>query len=279
VTRPASKGSPFSRGPLSLSGKVRVSPAVARVWELSLLKVLLRTESPQVRVPSSVYCDALRSEEGFVLTLKEARPDGSLPPSPAPKEAFVLANVDIPSSLPVFKNLASDIVGEERDRLKRVVKLVRWVRRNMRRASLSASRATALEALRKRAGDCTEYAYVYCALARALGIPTRCAIGLVLTGDSFEFHEWTESYLDDRWVPVDPIMGRVGFPACYILLGYEGEDVAASELAALSIQCSGLFEVIGVKRGPFDRAQGRPRARPTGEGSAAENAAAPRARR
>jgi cytochrome c-type biogenesis protein CcmH/NrfG len=67
--------------------------------------------------------------------------------------------------------------------------------------------------LLSRQGDCTEHAVLFAALARALGIPTRVAIGLIYVpnGDSnlgrFVYHMWDEIYLSDRdygeWVPID----------------------------------------------------------------------------
>jgi transglutaminase-like putative cysteine protease len=73
------------------------------------------------------------------------------------------------------------------------------------------------------------------ALARASGLPARQAFGLVQDGEGFQFHAWAEVHAGDRWVPVDPTLGRVGVPALYILLGREG-DVVEYDCRANALQ-------------------------------------------
>lgn len=64
----------------------------------------------------------------------------------------------------------------------------------------------ALYAVKHREGDCTEYAALFVALARAMGYPARMTSEFLFT-KSLDFsqpnHHAAEVYLDDRWVPVD----------------------------------------------------------------------------
>lgn len=69
----------------------------------------------------------------------------------------------------------------------------------------------ALYALRKRRGDCTEYAGLVVALCRASGIPARMVEGYV-TERSFaprpmDFHDWAEVLVDGQWRVVDAQKG------------------------------------------------------------------------
>ncbi|MDP6582305.1 MAG: transglutaminase-like domain-containing protein [Vicinamibacterales bacterium] len=75
---------------------------------------------------------------------------------------------------------------------------------------------SAREVLRTKIGDCNEHTALYVAMARALGIPTRIAVGLVYMRGAFYYHAWPEVYLDEgadgaSWWPVDPTLNQ--FPA------------------------------------------------------------------
>lgn len=65
----------------------------------------------------------------------------------------------------------------------------------------------ALYALRSGIGDCTEYAAVFVAIARAMGVPARMTSEF-LFNKRHEFsvpnHHAAEVYLGGRWIPVDP---------------------------------------------------------------------------
>jgi transglutaminase-like putative cysteine protease len=57
--------------------------------------------------------------------------------------------------------------------------------------------------------DSYVYSVLFCALARAVGIPARSVAGYIACSDLAAVeHYWAEFYLDDfGWVPVDPILG------------------------------------------------------------------------
>ncbi|HET7319948.1 MAG TPA: transglutaminase-like domain-containing protein, partial [Nitrospirota bacterium] len=69
---------------------------------------------------------------------------------------------------------------------------------------------SALEVLKQREGDCNEHTALYTALARAAGIPTRMAAGIVYLENGFYYHAWPEVWLG-AWVAVDPTFDQ--FPA------------------------------------------------------------------
>jgi transglutaminase-like putative cysteine protease len=77
---------------------------------------------------------------------------------------------------------------------------------------------------KSREGDCTEHAVLLAAMCRARKIPARVAIGLVyilhneknVPSPKFDFHMWTEAWIDGRWIPLDGTVGRGGISASYL---------------------------------------------------------------
>jgi len=72
-----------------------------------------------------------------------------------------------------------------------------------------------------REGDCNEHTVLFVALVRALGIPSKQAIGLVYHKGSFYYHSWPEVYVGD-WIAMDPTLGQPLADATHIKL-LEGE--------------------------------------------------------
>ncbi len=103
---------------------------------------------------------------------------------------------------------------------------------------------SALEALKRGAGDCTEDAIVLAALGRAAGIPTKVASGFAYSrpkyhgmSNVFIPHNWTLAYADGRWQSFD--MSLQAFDASHIAINIGDGDArslsAASQLAGLLI--------------------------------------------
>ena len=77
---------------------------------------------------------------------------------------------------------------------------------------------TAPNILKRGTGSCSEYSFVFMAMARGAGIPTRFCAGVVERGDEASmddvFHRWTEVYLPGYgWVPIDVSAGDNEWPA------------------------------------------------------------------
>lgn len=138
------------------------------------------------------------------------------------KQESLKPSVYIQSDSPLIREKSREILGGERDSLVAVRLLCKWVYQNIKKQESTVSMQSAEETLNNRTGDCTEHAVLFCALARAAGIPCRQVTGLVFIGDSFGFHAWAEAYCG-VWVPVDATVSRVGTPAGYIFLGYDEE--------------------------------------------------------
>ena len=84
-----------------------------------------------------------------------------------------------------------------------------WVYDYLRK-DITLSIPSAVQVLEVGQGDCNEHTVLYVALARALGLPARTAVGLVHLRGQFYYHAWPEVWLDG-WVAVDPTLGQ--FPA------------------------------------------------------------------
>ena len=114
--------------------------------------------------------------------------------------------------------LAQDVLAGETDPWRQAKRLYRWVFENIRK-EVVFSVPSALEVLETGEGDCNEHTVLYTALARAAGLPTRIAIGLVWSDDlgGFYYHAWPEVYVGD-WVRMDPTLGQVIADATHIKL-------------------------------------------------------------
>lgn len=86
-----------------------------------------------------------------------------------------------------------------------------WIRANIAYSGYDADEYGAKRALERRRGDCTEFADLTVALARALEIPSRTVGGFVVESDTVlraaEYHNWAELYFDGGWQLVDTQRG------------------------------------------------------------------------
>ena len=99
----------------------------------------------------------------------------------------------------------------------------------------TVSLPSAREVLRTKVGDCNEHTALYVAMARALGIPARIAVGLVSVRGAFYYHAWPEVYLAEGrgrglWLPVDPTLNQFPADATHLRLARGGLDKQAAIL-------------------------------------------------
>jgi transglutaminase-like putative cysteine protease len=77
------------------------------------------------------------------------------------------------------------------------------------------------DTLHSRRGDCTEFADLLTALARAAGYRARTVTGLVYTDDggpAFMLHAWSEVLLDNHWRGLDPTWNEARLDATHLPL-------------------------------------------------------------
>jgi hypothetical protein len=99
----------------------------------------------------------------------------------------------------------------------------------------TVSLPSAREVLRTKIGDCNEHTALFVAMARAVRIPSRIAVGLALVRGAFYYHAWPEVYLDEgngrgRWLPVDPTFNQFPADATHFRLVRGGLDRQAAIL-------------------------------------------------
>ncbi len=133
----------------------------------------------------------------------------ALPYAGGERQEELRATVLIQSDDAAIREQAARIVGKEKDARAAAQKINSWVYTTLVKQPV-VSIPSAVEVLKQKTGDCNEHTTLYTALARAAGIPTRMAAGIVYMKNGFYYHAWPEVWLGD-WVAVDPTFGQ--FPA------------------------------------------------------------------
>lgn len=127
------------------------------------------------------------------------------PPGPEALEATPLIQVDDPR----IRETVREIADGATDPAEVARRLNDWVYERLRK-DITLSIPSAVQVLEMGQGDCNEHTVLYVALARALGLPARTAVGLVHLNGRFYYHAWPEVWLDE-WVAVDPTLDQ--YPA------------------------------------------------------------------
>jgi len=140
-----------------------------------------------------------------------------LPFSGPELQEFLAPNDIIQSADPDVVAKAKEIIGDETYAWQAAQKLIRWVYTNMAKVDHDPRPITASECLKAMKGDCSEHATLLCALARAVGIPSKFVTGVVYLNDGYYYHAWNELYVG-RWVSCDPTWGEVTSNAGHLAL-------------------------------------------------------------
>lgn len=138
---------------------------------------------------------------------------------PAELAPFLRAEPLLQSDHPKMIETARQIVGGEKDPAQQALLLHDWVFRRLDKEPV-LSLPSALEVLQRRRGDCNEHAVLYVALARALALPARVAVGLVWSDEhaGFFYHAWPEVLLEDGWQRFDPTLDQATADATHLKL-------------------------------------------------------------
>jgi hypothetical protein len=156
----------------------------------------------------------------FELRVKAVREPGTDAAAKSPGKEYTESNYFINSDNDRVKELARQAVGKETDPWKQSLLIERWVKKNMKAAVYDEAMATADHVARTLSGDCTEYAMLTAAMCRAVGVPSRTAIGLIYVDDlrapTLAYHMWTEVYVRGRWVAIDATLGEGGIGAAHL---------------------------------------------------------------
>ncbi|HEY8504227.1 MAG TPA: transglutaminase-like domain-containing protein, partial [Gemmataceae bacterium] len=152
-----------------------------------------------------------------------------------------------PLSHPRVRELAREAVGDAKTDREKVERLVKFVNGYIT-PSYTAEPLNLLKLIREKQGDCSEYALLFAALARAAGVPCREVGGLVYMGDAekaFGPHAWNEVVLDGKWVPVDASVPQAEIDPTHVRYG----SAAGDGMLNLAASFAGMsFRVVEVKR-------------------------------
>ena len=144
---------------------------------------------------------------------------------------YLKATLAAPSNLGEISSLAKKIFPGEGTEADKIKSILAWMDENIAKEAIDTF--SAIDVLRERRAECQGHAYLFAALARALGIPTRIVNGLAYSEAhaGFLYHSWNEAWIAGRgWQPVDATFGQAHADATHLKL-LEGE--APGELLPL----------------------------------------------
>ena len=155
--------------------------------------------------------EAEEAKKSLLLTVRRARRhvDPDLESDPELAARYLAANGYVNSEDPEIINLLNQREQWGQTPLAIALALERFVHEYMTERSLNVGMGSASEAVRTREGDCSEHAVLLAAMARAKGIPARCAMGLLYLPQFmnrqhvFGGHMWTQVYLGGHWIDLD----------------------------------------------------------------------------
>lgn len=119
----------------------------------------------------------------------------------------------VPSNDPRIAAKATEIVQKEKNPYLKAKKTYDWLTANIAWAKNDNPDRDPAAAIAEKKGDAYDMAVLFCALARASGVPALPAAGIIIDASrNSRVHWWAEFWLEDfGWVPVDPALGA-GFP-------------------------------------------------------------------
>jgi len=203
---------------------VRAEPGLKRPpAQLTGLVVAIDGYDPRLPLVADGWQWSERDNERLVIKTGALRP-GAISPGPQPGSSYLATVEGIEAGSPAIIAQARQVSEGKSGVVAKARALSSWTAQYL--ADTVDDCGSALAALEKKSGNCQSHAKLYTALARASGIPTRFVSGLVSRdGQAFLFHSWAESWLDGRWVAVDPTFDQLPADPTHLAL-FEGHTVA-----------------------------------------------------
>ena len=167
--------------------------------------------------------------------------------SKAERARYLVSDAFLQVDHPRIQAQAKQILeGVGQEPWQKAIALYDWVFREIDK-EVVLSVPSALDVLETREGDCNEHTVLFTALARASGLPTKIAIGLVWspTYEGFYYHAWPVVWAG-RWIKMDPTLGQQLADATHLEL-LEGGIESWPPLAALSRATSARDSGLGIQ--------------------------------
>ena len=165
----------------------------------------------------------LPSDGGQTCRASRCVIDRAAPLAQGDPAKYLKATLAAPSNLGQIRDLAAQVSGAGSE-MEKIGRILSWMDANIAKEAVDSF--TAVDVLRERRAECQGHAYLFAALARASGIPTRIVNGLVYSEDhkGFLYHTWNEAWIEGRgWQPVDATFGQLHADATHLKL-IEGEQ-------------------------------------------------------
>src|SRR5258708_1530527 len=210
----------------------RMRTRIAEPRDVRLLRLRL-TGLEGSGLPAADMQGISQRVDGDVVELSD--PQALRPGRADPSAAqYLSAEAFIESDAPEIRaeaEIAVRGVTGNRDRAERLTRYVNALLDKKPTVSLPSAR----EVLRTKVGDCNEHTALYVAMARAVGIPSRIAVGLAYSRGSFYYHAWPEVYIHDGrgrglWLPVAPTFNQFPADAMHVRMTRGGLDRQAAIL-------------------------------------------------
>lgn len=131
-----------------------------------------------------------------------------------------LPSSSITSEDPAVQRIAANILNENNQAGLELIHWINdWIARRVRNSTAPVQTASQVLGSNSQSGSLGR-TYLFAALARSLGIPTRIVNGLVYSQEhqGFIYHSWAESWVDEIWYRVDPAFGGLLVDATHIKL-------------------------------------------------------------
>ncbi|MHB0998991.1 MAG: transglutaminase-like domain-containing protein [Armatimonadota bacterium] len=178
----------------------------------------------------AVYGDLPQPFTEFDITSSDFDPSRSisLPVSDQALSGYLADTPYVQPDNPEIIKIAKEVAGDEKNAYLIAARLREWVYRSMTTKGNIGIVRSSVDVLHAKEGVCRDYAILYAALARAVGIPTKVVAGLLYWKNGFYYHAWAESFVGE-WVPIDATLSMNFVDATHIKLS-EGDatDMFAS---------------------------------------------------
>ena len=210
--------------------------------------VLARSDGAQPRLAATSE-QAVAFEDAHAIVTICATCGAAEHPTSTGLQRYLAPNSWVRSDDPEIRGLALNTVVRGASVDYRMRKLADLVLRRMRGSNDFLGYADAVTALHTGSGDCTEFAVLLAAFARAQGIPARIALGLAYSDrfsgkkDVFSPHAWVQAWDGARWKSYDAALD--GFDSTHIAIALgtgdpDEVDKLMMQLPLLRIEKAGV---------------------------------------
>jgi len=221
---------------------------------LTAVTLKLHHQKPDLGWPGLDSSNQRVLEKSDTLRLVEVR--GSKAPtrvsakSETPDESYSRPNALIQSDDSEVIRIAREATGEVKGDFEKARRLQDWVSKNLD-FDLGIALAPASEVVRNRRGTCIAYAVLLASLQRAVGLPSRVAMGYAYANGIWGGHAWSEVFIDGQWVALDAALYGPGTAdAARLWFGASSGDDQLIKLIAAASQMYGYvdFRVVSFER-------------------------------